>query len=117
MAETIVLLAQAAQVAQAAPGGSLLTEAIKQVPALAVLAYLTVQFLKHLKDRDKTFTDELKQIHESGKESRDSNTNAIMKNNEITGRVLATLDRIENREDRLEEMIRELRDLVQSKMT
>ena len=94
----------------------LLVEAAKQVPALVVLAYLTVQFLKHMKDRDATFTDELKAIHQAGKESRDNNTAAMNKNNEIVGRVLATLDRIESREDRLEEMMRDLQNLVQSKL-
>lgn len=87
----------------------LLIEAAKQVPALVVLAYLTVQFLNHMKSRDEAFTTELKAIHEAGKDSREANARVIEKNTELTGRVLATLERLDSREDRLEAMVRDIK--------
>lgn len=83
----------------------LLIEAAKQVPALVVLAYLTVQFLAHMKDRDQTFTSELKAIHDERKSSQESSDRIIERNSELLGRALGSMDRMELREERVERLL------------
>lgn len=47
-----------------------LTDAIKQVPGLAVLGFVVWIFLKHLKERDDAFSEVFRQINETNLEAR-----------------------------------------------
>lgn len=85
-----------------------LIEAAKQVPALVVLAYLTVQFLQHMKDRDATFTVELKAIHDERKAAQEDASRIIEKNTEYLGRALGCMDRMEQREERVENLLNKM---------
>ena len=82
--------------------GPLLVELAKQVPALAVLAFLTWKFLSHLSQRDETFATALRDIgddcHEHAVDltSRyiavvNKNSDLVAKNSETLGEVKEAL--------------------------
>lgn len=87
-----------------------LGEAAKQVPALAVLVFALVWFLRHLDTVDKRRAeadarrDEMYDKIDARRDAADVRRNAVMatvatsydRNTEVLGRAVATLDRVED---------------------
>lgn len=62
----------------------------RQVPALALMVYLTLSFMRHLENRDRLLRD----IAEESNEIHRINTSAMIENTRMLGRMEQTLDEI-----------------------
>lgn len=85
---------------QVVPTDSAWEIAIRQVPHLAVLCFLTYWFLKHLEKRDKLTTDTMREIESAHESTLNRCIAALDRNTEMFGRVTAVIDPSCNKERR-----------------
>lgn len=79
-----------------------LIEVVKQVPALAVLGYIVLQFFRHLEKRDTQFLKHLESrdadsraIWNEISETQKQTTAVIVENSRVLGEALALVERRE----------------------